>query len=340
VVALGDLLGGAFGVNAVGRCRWRRLVGARADRRWRLVASGFRWRRQSVRLALLPLGHRHGSFSHAEHPSAGDDRLMRITPADLRIVRRGGLLVRFAALGPVAYVVAELDEAGSAGTALEAACVNPHWGLVVVGELMVERGDEPATHIAAGEAFHVRAGAPEHRFTAPGRLAVVGFAPLEPRTIDDADIEQAGFELVQEAEVIPSLTPSLGVSVALPSDVLPVRRGQIEASASLMGPWVCCAARFGGVSGYTSAWCDLPHWGTVVHGTIAIEWEDSVEIISAGDAFYCPAGPPGHRIEVTDAATILDFTPVEAMTHPGRVAEWRPRIAIAEPETTIAVGDR
>jgi hypothetical protein len=265
---------------------------------------------------------------------------MRITPADLRIVRRGGLLVRFAALGPIAYVVAELDEAGSVGTALEAACANPHWGLVLAGDLTIWRDDEPPTMVTAGEAFHVRAGAPEHRFRAPGRLAVVGFAPLEPRTIDDADIEEAGFEPVEEADAVPSLTPSLGVTVARPSDVLPVRRGQIEASASLMGPWVCCVARFGGVSGYTSSWCDLPHWGTVVHGTIAIEWEDSVEIIGTGEAFYCSAGPPGHRIEVTDAATILDFTPVEAMARHGRVAEWRPRIAIAEPETTVAAVDR
>ena len=265
---------------------------------------------------------------------------MRITPADLRIVRRGGLLVRFAALGPVAYVVAELDDAGSAGTALEAPCANPHWGLVLAGKLTVERDDAPPTQVEAGEAFHVRAGAPEHRFRAPGRLAVVGFAPLEPRSIEDADIEQAGFELITEADAIPTLTPSLVVSVARPSEVLPVRRGQIEASASLMGDWVCCAARFGGVSGYTTSWCDLPHWGTVVHGTIAIEWEESVEIIGPGEAFYCPAGPPGHRIEVTDAATTLDFTPVEAMARPGRVAEWRPRIAIAAPEGTVATADR
>ena len=60
---------------------------------------------------------------------------MRITPADLRIVRRGGLTVRFAALGPVAYVVAELTPAGSAGTSFEASCTDPHWGLVLNGEV-------------------------------------------------------------------------------------------------------------------------------------------------------------------------------------------------------------
>ena len=45
-------------------------------------------------------------------------------------------------------------------------------------------------------------------------------------------------------------------------------------------------------SGYTTDWCDAPHWGLVTNGQMAIEWEDDVEILSSGDIFHCPAGPP------------------------------------------------
>jgi quercetin dioxygenase-like cupin family protein len=75
-------------------------------------------------------------------------------------------------------------------------------------------------------------------------------------------------------------------------------------------------------SGYTSGWCDAPHWGLVTDGQMAIEWEDDIEILSSGDIFHCPAGPPGHRLEAADPATFLDLTPVAALAG-GRVADWR-----------------
>ena len=163
-------------------------------------------------------------------------------------------------------------------------------------------------------------------------MTAAGFVPLQGPVIDDRDIERAGFELVDENGPEPGLALPVAVTVAMTSEVVPLRRGQIEAESSLMGAWVLCAARFGGVSGYTTAWCDLPHWGIVIQGTIAIESESEVEIVGAGEAYYCPPGPPGHRIEVTDAAAIMDFTPLEAMVRPGRRAEWRPRLTIAPPE--------
>ncbi len=229
------------------------------------------------------------------------------------------------------YIVAELGQAGSAGTSLEEPCTNPHWGLILSGEMDVERDGSSPVRLQAGHAFHVPAGEPAHRFRAPGRLAVVGFVPLTGPAIDDQQILEAGFEMIDEPGASPNLTASVGVSVAMASEVVPLRRGQIEAESSLMGEWVLCATRFGGVSGYTTSWCDLPHWGIVIRGAIAIEWEAETEIVSAGEAFYCPAGPPGHRIEVTDAATIMDFTPLQAMVRPGRMADWRPRLSIAAP---------
>ena len=81
--------------------------------------------------------------------------------------------------------------------------------------------------------------------------------------------------------------------------------------------------RMGERSGYTSSWCDVPHWGVVTSGRLAIEWEDDVELLSTGDVFHCPAGPPGHRIEAADPATFIDLTPVEALASGARIAEWR-----------------
>ena len=78
-------------------------------------------------------------------------------------------------------------------------------------------------------------------------------------------------------------------------------------------------------SGYTAGWCDSPHWGIVTEGRLAIEWEDDVEILSKGDVFHCPAGPPGHRIEAADPATFIDLTPTAVLDGDGRLTDWRGR---------------
>jgi quercetin dioxygenase-like cupin family protein len=92
-------------------------------------------------------------------------------------------------------------------------------------------------------------------------------------------------------------------------------------------------------SGYTSGWCDMPHWGMVTAGRLAIEWEDDVEILSPGDVFHCPAGPPGHRLQAADPATLVDLTPVRAFDTTARTADWRqaPRPATKRPTGGIAV---
>ena len=44
-------------------------------------------------------------------------------------------------------------------------------------------------------------------------------------------------------------------------------------------------------SGYTTGWCDAPHWGLVTAGRMAIEWEDDVEILSSGRHLPLPGRP-------------------------------------------------
>ena len=66
-----------------------------------------------------------------------------------------------------------------------------------------------------------------------------------------------------------------------------------------------------------------PALGHRHRGRLAIEWEDDVEILSKGDIFHCPAGPPGHRLEAADPATLIDLTPFDRLESGGRLAEWR-----------------
>jgi len=70
----------------------------------------------------------------------------------------------------------------------------------------------------------------------------------------------------------------------------------------------------------------------VTTGQLVIEYEHDVEIVSAGDVYYCPAGAPAHRLEAADPATVVDITPIDAIVADGRLAEWR-RAAFAQAET-------
>src|SRR5262245_22203631 len=84
-----------------------------------------------------PPRRRNRAFPGYTSAPQANDRMteahMHVAPEDLSVVRQGDLLVRFAPLGAMAYVLAELPRAGSPGTPLETPCERPHWGLVVDG---------------------------------------------------------------------------------------------------------------------------------------------------------------------------------------------------------------
>ena len=240
---------------------------------------------------------------------------MHVAPHEFRAVRAGPITLRFAELGPVAFVLADIPS-GSAGTLLEQPCERSHWGFVLEGQIAVERGDARAT-IEAGTAFHVPAGAPSHRMISSGPARAAGFEIVESdvRTDDDG-LRERGFEIVGAPDT--SDVPSVDVQVP--------ERGTIDCRVTRMGSLAMSQARFGPLSGYTSNWCDLPHWGIVLDGRVAIEWEDSIEVLSAGDVYRCPQGPPGHRIQAADPAFLLDLTPLDAVTPDVRTVDWRRRL--------------
>jgi quercetin dioxygenase-like cupin family protein len=251
---------------------------------------------------------------------------MHVAPAAFRSVRTGRLVAHFAMLGDLAYVLAEVPRTGSAGTALEEPCVRPHWAFVVEGTIEVEvNGDRRS--VDAGTAFHVPAGL-EHRLFSTGPARLAGFEPVDPsRDLSDERLRADGYDILpRPADIGRDLVvPPAGVESARAPDP-----GEIVASAVTMGDRILTRARFGPRSGYTSAFCDLPHWGLVTAGSLAIEWEDDVEVVTAGDVFHCASGPPGHRFLAADPAAMIDFTPAAAIVSGSRLQGWRPLPKVAE----------
>lgn len=241
---------------------------------------------------------------------------MHVTPSELRIIRQDGILIRFALLGPLAYVLVDLPGSGSSGTQIEQPCTRPHWGFVIAGDVVFESG-EVRLAIPPGRAFHVPSGALPHRFRIDGAARIAGFEPVDP-VVDasDAALAARGFE------VLPADASRPASVIAAPGTPV-LEGGQIEATTWPMSSFVLTQARFGPGSGYLDDWCDAPHWGLVTAGRLAIEWEDDIEIVAAGDVYHCPAGPPGHRLEAADPASIIDLTPIAAFVGGTRLAPWR-----------------
>jgi quercetin dioxygenase-like cupin family protein len=245
---------------------------------------------------------------------------MHVAPADFRSVRTGGLVLRFATLGETAYVLAEVPPTGSAGTVLEEPCTRPHWTFVLDGAIRIEAAGERRT-VAAGSAFYAPPGL-EHRLFADGVARLAGFEPIDPgRDLSDESLRADGYEVLPRP---PAVQPGLVVPPAGVEEAREPDPGEIIASSVAMGQRILTRARFGPRSGYTSAFCDLPHWGLVTAGSLALEWEEDVEVVTAGDVYHCRSGPPGHRFLAADPAALIDFTPAAAVRSGARVQGWRP----------------
>lgn len=241
---------------------------------------------------------------------------MHVTPSELPVVRRDGIAVRFAVMESMAFILAELPRSGSRGTSIEAPCVKPHWAFVISGDVEFEC-EGRVERILPGSAFHVAPGGPPHTFRVDGPARVAGFEPID-ESVDTSEsaLVAHGFEIIQ--------APTRLESIVVPKTLAPVvEPNHIETRSWTMSSLVLTEARFGPTSGYTTGWCDIPHWGMVTDGSIALEFEDSVEILGVGDVYHCPAGPPGHRVEAADPATILDLTPLAMLESNRRMSPWR-----------------
>lgn len=245
---------------------------------------------------------------------------MRVAARELTTVRQGTVLARYAILGPIAFAQVELGPAGSRGTAVEEPCEQAHWGFVLRGRLTFDDG-ERSTEFAAGTAFYVPGGGPPHRFFATGATTTAGFTPVvEPIDESPEALAARGVELVVAPRPLRAPPPMLHVAGAAS---LNRTADGIEAESARMGPWTFMRTTYGALSGFVSGPCDLPHWGMVLAGEVVHSWQDGLELLTPGDIFYCPPGPPGHRFEVADSATIVDYTPTAALEGPGRRPAYR-----------------
>lgn len=242
---------------------------------------------------------------------------MRVSPVELQAVRRAGMLTRYSILGPAAFVLVELPATGTSGTGLDEPCLTDHHGIVTKGTFTVHEADGSSTDFEAGDAFYVPVGPPAHTFSATPGCIVSGFAPIVEEVDTSARaLRERGFDAVTDAGV-PALPPP---TVKLAGSVAPFQRtGAIDVEGSRMGDWLFMRASFGPRSGYTSGICDLPHWGIVLDGDIAIAYEGETELVTRGDVFFAP---PGHRFSSPDGATIVDYTPIRELGA-SRVAAWR-----------------
>jgi hypothetical protein len=237
---------------------------------------------------------------------------MRVSPRELKAVRAGGLVTRYAILGEAVFIVADLPDAGTAGTPVEEPCRLEHWGLVLQGELTL-LGRRSRT-FGPGTAFYVSPG-PVHRFRADSRVVVAGFAPVtEPIDESPEALQARGIELLSRPG-LPLPRPSSMRVVGSRSRT--IATGHIETETAIMGDWLFRRSTFGQQSGYAEPWCDLPHWGLVLDGSVVNHHEDKeLELWGPGDVFHCQGGPPGHRMEAADHAVVVDYTPIESLDDP------------------------
>ena len=235
---------------------------------------------------------------------------MHVAPADLRAVRAGDALVRFAILGPMAFVDAELAQPGRVPEVQEP-CLRPHTGMVVEGGFDLEHTGR-RRRVDAGTAFRVASGAP-HRHHLEDPVRVVAFETVDGIDTSDAALRRLG--------LVPAAVPRAS-ALRLAAGPVP-GRGVVQADVARLGTRLLTISRFGPRSGFATDWCDLPHWGSVVSGSVTIEWEDDVEVLTAGDVFRCPPGPPGHRILAAEPAVLIDLTPLEDVTPATRQIDWR-----------------
>jgi quercetin dioxygenase-like cupin family protein len=230
----------------------------------------------------------------------------------LKTVRAGGLITRYAPLGDAVFVLVELPDSGSAGSMMEVPCRDAHWGLVLQGEFRLE-GRRPRT-FSSGTAFYVAPG-PVHRFHASSRGVIAGFQPLS-QPIDESPgaLLARGFEIVSRLPAPAPPPTSMRVAGATRMTVA----GQIETASAVMGEWLFTSTTYGPKSGFADGWCDLPHWGLVLDGTLVMHHDNGdLELLGPGDVFHCPPGAGGHRIEVADGAVAVDYTPIAAIEDPG-----------------------
>jgi hypothetical protein len=63
--------------------------------------------------------------------------------------------------------------------------------------------------------------------------------------------------------------------------------------------------------------CDVPHWGYVFAGEVAVRYSDGrEEVVGAGEAFYMA---PGHVTRFLEDTELVEFTPADLLEQRNRL---------------------
>ena len=180
---------------------------------------------------------------------------MHVAPVDLRALRQGGIASRFAMLGEMAYVLAEIPASGLgrdlARAAVHAAALGlRHRRRADVRPRRPAR-DHPGRSRLPRAGRRPRAPVRDGR-AAPGRRLRSRSSPT--LDVSDARLAAQGFELIAPE---PVATATVVPAVALDGPA-PARSGP---RSWPMSAYVMTRVRMGERSGYTAGWCDAPALG-------------------------------------------------------------------------------
>lgn len=64
--------------------------------------------------------------------------------------------------------------------------------------------------------------------------------------------------------------------------------------------------------------CQCPHWGYLLSGRMTVRYDDSEEIVEAGEIYYMA---PDHSIAVDAGTVLIEFSPKEEFQKTVKVAE-------------------
>jgi len=72
------------------------------------------------------------------------------------------------------------------------------------------------------------------------------------------------------------------------------------------------------LKGLPNGFCQVPHWGIITKGQVAVKYEDGKEeVLKAGDAFYLP---PGHTAVFEAGTELWEFSPNDKIQKRGLYA--------------------
>ena len=235
---------------------------------------------------------------------------MRVSPRELKAVRAGGLVSRYAMLGDAAFVVADLPDGGTAGTSVEEPCRLEHWGLVLQGDLtllgrrgrtfgpgtafyVAARPRAPVPRLVAGRRRRLRAGHRADRRVARGAPGARDRDPVPRR---------------DRRRPVPARCASSGAGAARSRSARsrPRRRSWATGCSGARPSARRAATRSRGATCRTGASCSTATWSSTGRARTS-------SCSAPATSTTAPAARPATAWRSPTAPSIVDYTPMSAL---------------------------